>query len=66
MDESVVGAPRAALIAHLHREHAWDQWNETDLHAVHDLHSELHEQLDLPHPITLLTPNLEGPTDLKA
>lgn len=40
---------RARLIAHLVREHRWDEWDLTELHAVENLHAELHEQLQVSH-----------------
>lgn len=50
-DECLVGSDRATVIAHLVVEHRWGEWDATDLHAVNNLHAELHEQLDLSHDI---------------
>ena len=49
VDECLVGSDRAKVIAHLVAKHLWMEWDATDLHAVHDLHAELHEQLELEH-----------------
>lgn len=48
-DGCMVGSDRAFVIAHLVAEHRWSEWDATSLHAVHDLHAELHEQLESEH-----------------
>lgn len=57
-DSILVTDRQAILIAHLAREHSWDEWDLTELYAIHDLHSELHEQLPSDHTVTDVRGNL--------
>lgn len=45
----LVGDRQAQVIAHLVREHRWDEWDLTEYYAVHNLHTELHEQVHCDH-----------------
>lgn len=50
-DSILLSDQRAKLIAHLVREHRWNEWALTELYAIDNLHAELHEQVSNDHPI---------------